>query len=287
MGYVLISVLCSVTVSIILKLGRRYSVNTTQMVIWNYPAAIVLSWFFLRPDLTGFSPALAPLGNYAALGLLLPAIFLAIAASIRYTGIVRTEIAQRISLIIPLTAAFLLFNETPQAVKLAGVALGLIAVICSINWKNGKSRRAGSRNKWIYPLLVFAGMGAIDILFKQVAQHRATDYTVSVFIVFLTAAAVSFTLLAYLLLIRKQRFSVSGMFWGFALGTFNFGNILFYMRAHRALPENPSLVFSAMNIGVILLGTLAGVVLFSEKLSALNKAGLAAAIIAVIIIAFL
>src|SRR5690606_22480317 len=96
-------------------------------------------------------------------------------------------------------------------------------------------------------------------------------YTVSVFIVFLAAGMISFLLLAYLLLIKKQRFSVSGMCWGFVLGAFNFGNILFYMRAHRALPENPSLVFSAMNIGVILLGTLIGVVLFGEKLSMLNK----------------
>src|SRR5690606_36202354 len=150
-----------------------------------------------------------------------------------------------------------------------------------------KSRRAGSHNKWIYPLLVFSGMGSINILFKQVAQHRATDYTVSVFIIFITAAAVSFVLLAYLLLIKKQRFSVSGVCWGVALGAFNFGNILFYMRAHRILPDNPSLVLSAMNIGVILLGTLVGVALFGEKLSAVNKAGLVLAVIAVIIIAFL
>jgi drug/metabolite transporter (DMT)-like permease len=68
------------------------------------------------------------------------------------------------------------------------------------------------------------------------------------------------------------------------LGIVNFGNILFYIKAHQALSKNPSAVFSSMNIGVIILGTLIGVFIFKEKLSMLNKAGIILAIIAIVII---
>jgi threonine/homoserine efflux transporter RhtA len=70
------------------------------------------------------------------------------------------------------------------------------------------------------------------------------------------------------------------------LGVANFGNILFYLKAHQALSNNPSTVFSAMNIGVIAVGTLVGLVVFKEKLSLLNKAGIVIAVVAIIVISY-
>jgi multidrug transporter EmrE-like cation transporter len=67
---------------------------------------------------------------------------------------------------------------------------------------------------------------------------------------------------------------------------FNFGNILFYLKAHQALVNNPSTVFTAMNIGVITLGTLVGLLVFKEKLGVLHKVGIALALVAILIIAY-
>src|SRR5690554_6868624 len=120
MLFVLISVICSVSVSVIIKLARRYFINVTQMIDWNYHTAVILNYLFFKPKVD-----IQALNNenwkiYLLLGFLLPSIFLAIAASIRYTGIVRTEIAQRISILIPLIAAFLIFNENPTTQSIIG-----------------------------------------------------------------------------------------------------------------------------------------------------------------------
>ncbi|WP_431295071.1 hypothetical protein [Pedobacter sp. P26] len=56
------------------------------------------------------------------------------------------------------------------------------------------------------------------------------------------------------------------------------------MKAHKALAENPSTVFAAMNLGVIIIGTLIGIIAFKEKLSKLNYVGIVLAIAAVIFI---
>src|ERR1700742_1370287 len=98
MIYIFLSICCSVVVSILLKLARRYQIDVYQAITWNYSIAILLTWIFLKPDLHNLQSA--PIYTYSLLGVLLPALFVVIAAAVRYTGIVRTEIAQRLSLFI-------------------------------------------------------------------------------------------------------------------------------------------------------------------------------------------
>lgn len=287
MIYVLFSVICSVTVSVILKLARRYGIDTSQIIVWNYPVAVLCTWFFLRPVWTPSVVADAPFGLYGTLAILLPGIFVALGASIRYAGIVRTEVAQRLSLFISLIAAFLLFGETPESTKLIGVAVGVVGILCSIGWHKGKNQHGLNHGVWLYPAIVFFGYGIVDILFKHVAQHSDVPYTTSMLMVFVLAMIVAFSYLAYQVTVAKKRFSVPAICWGIVLGGFNFGNILFYMRAHRALPDNPSIVFTGMNVGVIALGALIGIFLFKEKLSFINKIGIILAVISVLMIAYL
>lgn len=287
MIYVLFSVVCSVCVSVILKLARRYQVDTTQLIIWNYPMTVACTWFFLQPQLSAEMLRAAPVGQYAALAVLLPGIFVALSASIRHAGIVRTEVAQRLSLFIALIAAFWLFNESAEVGKLLGVAVGIAGILCSIGWHKGKGRYGRHHGAWLFPVVVFFGYGIIDILFKQVAQHNGVPYTTSMLVVFCLAMVASFVFLIYYLAVLRRRFAVHAIFWGLVLGGFNFANILFYMKAHRALPDNPSIVFTGMNVGVIALGALVGIAFFREKLSLTNKIGIFLAVISVIIIAYL
>lgn len=284
MFYVFLSICFSVVVSIFLKLARRYQIDVFQAITWNYSTAILLTWVIYRPQLPHLQSAL--LINYSLLGFLFPALFIVIAAAVRNTGIVRTDVAQRLSLFIPIVAAFLWFGETSTMIKVIGIILGFVAVICSIPWgkRDLNGRRSG--NSWIYLLVVFVGMGVIDTLLKQVATFKTVPFTTSLFIIFIIAFLISLLRLFYLLSIKKIKFSWPHIIFGWILGIANFGNILFYIKAHQVLSNNPSAVFSAMNIGVITFGSLVGLLVFREKLSRLNLAGIALAIIAIMIISF-
>jgi drug/metabolite transporter (DMT)-like permease len=79
--------------------------------------------------------------------------------------------------------------------------------------------------------------------------------------------------------------TLGGLAAGLLLGLFNFANILFYLRAHRALPGRPALVFAGMNLGVVVLGALVGLLAFRERLSRLNLAGLGLAVLAIVLLA--
>ncbi|MDB5115184.1 MAG: EamA/RhaT family transporter [Mucilaginibacter sp.] len=282
MLYVLLSICCSVLVSIMLKLAKRYHIDVLQAITWNYSAAILLTWLIYKPQLHFLQTA--PVYNYLSLGILLPLIFVVLAVSVKLAGIVRTDIAQRLSLFIPILSAYFVFNESLSSLKVAGIAIGFAAIICSIPWQQGRSSKTSG--SWFYLLAVFVGMGAIDVLFKQLAAFKAVPYTTSLFAVFILAFIVSFICLIIKIARKKTKFSWPHILIGWALGIVNFGNILFYLKAHKALANQPSTVFSAMNIGVIVLGTLVGLFIFKEKLSTLNKFGIFLALVAILVITY-
>lgn len=284
MLYVFLSVCCSVIVSVLLKLARRYSVDISQAITWNYPVAILLTWFFFRPQVNLEVFKAGPIPVYAALGILLPVIFMVMASSVRVAGIVRTDVAQRLSLLIPLVAAFWLFNEVLTPLKIVGVIIGFAAILCSIPWQKQTANRRVMSNAWFYLLIVFLGFGAIDILFKQVATFKAVPYTTSLFLIFILAFIIAFIGLIFRMLTKGVRISWPHVMFGWIIGVANFGNILFYIKAHQQLSASPSSVFSAMNIGVITAGAVVGLVLFKERLSILNKIGIGLAIAAIIVI---
>lgn len=280
MIFLLFSICCSVTVAVLLKLAKRYKINITQAVTWNYLFAIVLSMVSYRPSLTDLVSA--PIDSvYIALGVLLPVVFLFLAGSVRNIGIVKTDIAQRLSLFIPLLAAYFLFNEHFSTLKITGLSIGFVAIFFTL-YKKTAQKNEGLN--WLYPIFVFIGFGVIDILFKKVAQIKAIPYTSSLIVIFILAFIISLISILYLSVVKKQKLELINFICGCILGFFNFFNILFYLKAHQAMADNPSVVFAAMNMGVIIVGGVVGIFIFKEKLNKLNYWGLFLALVAIILI---
>ena len=282
MFYIFLSICCSLTVSVLLKLAKRYQIDVYQAITWNYSAAILLTWFFFKPQLTHLQDA--PIVTYLSLGILFPLLFIVIATSVRLAGIVRTDVAQRLSLFIPVLAAFLIFGEKPNTIKIIGIAIGFIGIICLIPWRQKMAVRRRSSNSWFYLIVILVGMGVIDVFLKEIAKVTSVSFGTSLFIVFVLAFIVSIIGLIYLISAKKTRFSWPHILIGWVLGAANFGNILFYVKALKALENSPSTVFSSMDIGVIVFGSLVGLFIFREKLSRLNVVGILLAIIAIVII---
>ena len=168
MFYIFLSICCSVTVSVLLKLAKRYQIDVYQAITWNYSAAIFLTWLFFRPHLISLQGT--PVFVYLSLGILFPSLFIIIATSIKLTGIVRTDVAQRLSLFIPVLASFLIFGERPNTIKIIGIAIGFIAIMCLIPWRQRGAVRRRSTNAWFYLVVILIGMGVIDVLLKSISK---------------------------------------------------------------------------------------------------------------------
>lgn len=284
MLYIIFSVFCSVIVSVILKLLPRWQIDVKQAITGNYLVAGSLAFLLLSPQPqqlfeTSNSNAWLIL---LALAVLLPSIFLALARSVASVGIIKTDAAQRLSLILPLLAAFTLFGEQLNWLKGLGIALGLLAISFIVIRPNKEEQ--GTAGSLFWPLSVFIGFGAIDILFKKMAQIAHIPFTTVLFGTFALAFLLSGIYMAFEFYRQNSQWQNKNILAALILGLFNFGNIYSYLLAHRKLHQDPALVFSSMNIGVIALAAVIGLVLFKERLSRLNFVGIALAILAVAIL---
>lgn len=273
----MMSISCSVAVSIVLKMARQQQIQVAQAIAFNYVMASFLTVLLLRPEPSSLlSASSTSYGVVLALGVLLPSVFLIMAKAVREVGIVLTDAAQRLSLVIPLLAAIVLFGEVLVAHKLLGMLLGIGALLClSFGSKNNQNSHHSPAFIWL--LGTWIGFGIIDVLFKQLSKV-GVGFSSSLLVVFVLAGLLLFGWL----LAQGTKWQARSAAAGLLLGLLNFGNIYFYLRAHQAFPENPTLVFSTMNIGVITLGTLVGAVFFKEKLSRVSVIGIALALGAIV-----
>ncbi|QWT19650.1 DMT family transporter [Bacillus sp. NP157] len=279
MVYILLAVLFSVAVSVLLKLARRAGIDIVQAVATNYVVASLLAWQLLGATPQAVIEAKPTWPPLVALGILLPAIFVVLARSVRTAGIVRTDVAQRLSLFVSLFAAFVFLGDVLTTQKALGIGIALLAVGCVL-WR--RQRGTTEPGAWWAPLLVFAGFGAIDICFKLVAKAGAS-FAAGLLGAFLIAMLLCWIVVAVRAAAGKAPLTLRSIGSGVLLGAFNFANILFYVKGHVALPKDPSLVFASMNVGVVVLGTLVGAVGFREKLAPVNWVGIALAIAAIVV----
>ncbi|MGE8570678.1 MAG: EamA family transporter [Acinetobacter amyesii] len=280
MELIFAAAICSVLVSVILKLCRDRGFNPAQMITWNYASASILCFLWFKPDLAHISINKTPWVLIAALGVLLPTIFYCLARSLQTAGILKTELAQRLSVVLSLSAAYFIFSEYFNAIKLIGIALGVLAVLLILF-----SQRKGSidgKQGILFLLSVWAGYALIDVLLKF-ASGLDMQFAVTLNLVFICAFLLSSI---YNIVQHGSLGKTKNILAGLGLGLLNFANIALYVKAHMLLKDTPAIVFAGMNILVVVLGVVAGLIIFKEKLRVATVFGLIAGIMSVVCLAY-
>ncbi|MCI5763479.1 MAG: DMT family transporter [Actinobacillus porcinus] len=281
MHFLIIAILCSVSVSVLFKLTKKFNIVIPQMIAVGYIVALSLSHFLLKPNFQGLSfteyfvqsPA-KPI--FLALGVILPVGFLVMSKAIEYGGIVRTDAAQRLALFLQIIAAVTLFDETLTDFRIVGTVIAFAALFCLL------FKPASAVENAFKATLALAGVwliwGTSGILYKKTALMGGA-FPTTLFISFSLAVVIMFTVL----LLKRTQWTVPSFVGGLLLGCLNFGNILFYIYAHQYFKENPTIVFATMDLGVICLGALVGAWAFKERLSKVNITGITLGVCAIIL----
>ncbi|ENX38905.1 DMT family transporter [Acinetobacter courvalinii] len=272
---------CSVLVSIVLKYLKAKGFDVFQMIAWNYLSASILCYYWFKTDLTHISFNHTPWWLILVLAVLLPSIFLCLAKSLQFAGILKTEIAQRLAVILSLLAAYFIFGEQFSQIKLIGVVLGIIAILAIIIGQATEQASKGINLKSaLFLFSVWAGYAAIDVLLKY-SSSLGLQSAVTLNLAFIGAFILSIAYIA----ITQPNWQPKNIFTGLVLGVLNFANIALYVKAHMLFKETPAIVFAGMNILVVILGVLSGVIFFKERLQAYTWIGLVSGIVAVLCLA--
>jgi drug/metabolite transporter (DMT)-like permease len=283
MELILAAACCSVIVSILLKLAKAQGFDALHMIVWNYASASVLCFLWFKPDLQHISIINTPWWLIIALGILLPSVFLCLAKSLQYAGIVKTEIAQRLSVVLSLLAAFFIFQEQFNTLKIIGIVLGVLAVLSLLfSHQQDKIGQSSTKQAMLYLALVWFGYAFIDVLLKY-TTGLGLQFAVALNLMFICAFILS---LAYIAMTTKTVGNRKNILAGMGLGLLNFANIALYVKAHMLLKDTPAIVFAGMNILVVVFGALSGLIIFKEKLTPITALGLTLGLASVICLGY-
>lgn len=283
MIYLALSVLISSLLFVIFKLFDKYRINTFQAIIVNYVVAFSCGFFFYGNGTTLVEVTQKPwIGGAVILGFLFISIFMVMATTAQRNGLSTASVASKMSVVIPVIFAVIVYQEKLSLLKIAGIILALLAVYLTTVKNDGSTF---DRKKLLFPILLFLGSGIIDTAIKHIETKYLVEGEVPIFSAAVFACAF---FIGIIVAIIRHDVNINGktILGGIVLGIPNFYSIIFLLKALR--PENlgdSSTVFPINNVAIVMLSTIFGIILFKEKLIPKNWIGIIIAIISIVMIA--
>lgn len=283
-----LSILFSSILYVIFKLFTRFKVNTLQAIVVNYAVATC----------TGIYMSDAPISLSAIkdaawlpwaffMGLLFISVFNIMALTAQRNGLSVAAVAGKMSLVIPVTIGFVVYNETAGWVKILGICIALLAVFFTTTRTRNAASKPFEIKNLLFPGILFLGSGIIDSILKYIEitfMKPELEATISATI-FCTALLVGIGFLVYDYVKNGTRFEFKSILAGIVLGVPNYFSIIFIFKALAANDE-ASFVYPVNHVGTILLSTMLGLLLFKERLQVRNWLGILLAVAAISLIAF-
>lgn len=286
MIYLILSIITSTLIFIVFKLIARKEISVLPAIVVNYTVCVI--------EGTIAEGGLPPIGelivkpwftNTLILGALFISVFYAMAKTVNYSGLAVASIANKLSLVIPVTAAYFLYDETFSVLKITGILVAMIAVILA-SYKTDREGHRHNFNYYFFPLLVLIGSGVIDTFTKWNQANYLSNAEFNLFLIFVfgTAACIGWLILFFRFIYLKEQVSAKALGYGVLLGVPNYGTMYFLIAALNQPGWSSSTVFPINNIAIVALSCIVAMALFKEKMSRVNVAGILMSIIAIVLI---
>ncbi|QTE24563.1 EamA family transporter [Polaribacter cellanae] len=283
MMYLVLSILFSTGLFVIFKYFGIYKVDVLKAIFVNYIVAFSMGFLLAERKIPIAEIYLEPWFSGALiLGALFIAIFFVMAMTAQKNGVSVTSIAGKMSVVVPVFFGIILYNESVTFLKIVGIIIALVAVYLS-SVKEEKSNKKGTL---LFPILLFLGSGTIDTLIKYVQTNHVSQQDISIFSgsLFGIAAFFGFLILVFKAIKKRESFGVKNIIAGIILGVPNYYSIIFLIKALQDKNFESSVLFTVNNVGIVILSTLIGLLLFKEKFSLKNKIGVALAVLGIVLV---
>jgi uncharacterized membrane protein len=266
---------------------EKYKVDNLQALIVNYLTAAGCSYFFLEQDFS-LNHVLNSEWLYHAMiiGTLFIIVFNFYAFGTQKVGIAVTTVANKMSLIIPVCAALILYPENNTFDALKGIAFFLALAGIYLSSTKGGKLSFDKKYLWLI-ILVFVGQGISDSIFNDFAQKFPNEGGYLFFMTLFFMASISGILILIGKSINtKNKLQLKSIFWGIIFGVPNFFSLVFFLKALGDPKLTSSIVFPLVSMGVVVSSSVIGLFLFKENLTRNNWIGIILSICAIYIFTY-
>lgn len=278
-----LAILFSSLLYIVFKFYSKFNINTFQAIVFNYVAAFLVG-IVLSEETLDFQSILSKSWLFGSfiLGGLFILVFNILGKTSQENGISVASVSSKMSMIIPILFGIFFFKESITLEKIIGIGIALIAVYFTSKKEAGKVEV----KNFIFPILLFFGAGIVDTSMNYLQHTHLKDSEIALFSATTFLSAFFFGILISVFKTIKGDFKFEGknIIGGMFLGIPNYFSMYFLIKALHNKNLESATVFTLINIGVILLSTVFGIIIFKEKLLKQNYLGIALAIIAVILV---
>ena len=264
------------------KMFQKYKVDNLQALIANYLTGAVCSYLFLETTFSlDYILQVSWLYHAIIIGTLFFIVFNLYSFGIQKVGISITTVANKMSLIIPVGAALLLYPKSNTFDLLKGVAFLLAIIGIYLSSTTGGKLNFNKKYLWLI-VLVFIGQGISDAIFNDFAQKFPDEGSYLFFMVlFFFASITGILILLGQSITSKKPLQLKNLFWGVIFGVPNFFSLVFFLKALEDPNISSAEVFPLVSMGVVVSSSVIGLLIFKEKLTQNNWIGILVSICAI------
>lgn len=288
MIFLIASIIVSTLFGISFKVISIKKINSFQVIIINYIVAGSLGFITTKSDVTPLT-VFNQSWIWVAVGLgivFIGSLFVIAETTSKY-GISVAQVANRMSVVVPITIAILYYGDNLTIFKVIGIILAIAAVYL-VSHKESASKTA-QKFWWLFPLIIFICSGIIDssINYAQRNLLNETDFDAFLSTIFATAFIFGVIVLLYQLVIKKETFETRAIPAGIIMGVINFGTMYFIIMALNSKILEASSLFPINNLSILTISTIVSVLVYKEKLSQKNWIGIGLSLAAIVILGLL
>jgi len=256
-----LTIICSTSIALILKFNENRKGTAPVLLGANYFTATIISLIlFLSNDIKVVSKESLIFGFM--LGITFTCSFFLFALAVQVAGTALATVSARLSIIVPVLLAVIIYGELPGAIQLAGIILGLITIyFFYLSLRNNRNRRLHLK-QYLILIMLLAGIGINDFCMK-IFQAWRPSYEKPFFLlsIFFAAWLYSSGYVFYKKLPIERRTVVLGLI----LGIPNIFSSFFLLAALDAIEA--IIVYPMVNIGIIIATAVAAWIIWREKLN--------------------
>jgi len=286
--YLIIHILFALGMFISLKIINIKGLNKFLAITINYVIALIFTLITYKYPISTITDYYSTNLILASLwvGVLFIVSFILMIFSTERAGIGLTTALNKMAVVIPVSVGIVYLGQHDNITfKLVGIALALASFVLILYKKETEKKKLSAL---LLPLSVFLVSGLIDTSMELTNNILITQkFEIELFLmgIFATASIIGIVtiVLDKFWIKTKEKFSFNTILWGAIMGVFNF--LVSKMILINVGLMGGSVVFPVHNAAVVSLTALIGVLFFKEKFSAKQWAGVALAVISVIMIA--
>lgn len=272
-----LAILSTSLVSIVMRLSANRVKDNLGMLTMNYIVCALLAGAFggFRGAFDLSNPQIGlTLAMGTVNGVLYLMGFVLMQLNIRKNGVVLSSIFQKLGLLVTLVISVVFYREVPNLLQGSGFVIAIFAILL-MNYQKGESN-VGSRAGLLAMLL---SCGMADAMSKIFTESGVAALE-SQFLFYTFGVAMGLCFVGMIL--NGQKIGLWEGLFGVLIAIPNFFSSKFLLGALESL--SAVIVYPVFSVGSILVVTLTGILLFRERLSRYQLAGIGAILVALVLL---